>query len=190
MRAEPILEPGEYITEDPVPCYGPVQNTLFKAGLGPFVVLSIVFICYWLPKAFSQFRTNPALNGVPFYRLVGLIYVPLLVLLVLVSVYYLVSIYREKLMLTNRAILRRNVFSTDRIAFADITSVAMQYESFNLNQKGRLTSFILGLLLGVNWQLTIKADENRELTIRNMGKSYALALQTKLNAVRGRPTTP
>ena len=182
--ANSVLEPGEYSVEDPVPRYGPVQNAIFKVALGPLILLATAFLCYWLPKAFSAFTTNPTLSKEPVYRLIGSIYIPLIGLIVLVALYYFVSIYREKIMLTNRAILRRNVFSTDRIPFRDIYAVSAEYESFNLNQKARLTSFILGLLLGVNWQLTIEADDNQVLHIRNMTKHHAFALKAKLDAAR------
>ena len=178
------LEPGEYITEDPVPRYGPAQDSMFKVGLGPLILIATAFLCYWLPPAFSQFTTNPVLNKEPVFRLIGVIYIPLIVVFVLVCLHYFFSIYREKIMLTNRAILRRNVFSTDRIPFRDIYAVSAEYESFNFSRNARVNSFILGVLLGINWQLTIKADENREMTIDNMTKHHAFALKAKLDTAR------
>ena len=177
-----LVEPGEYITEDSVPRYGPAQDSIFKFGLGPLILIATAFLCYWLPQAFSQFTTNPVLSKEPVYRLIGMVCMPLIVVFVLIDLYYFLSIYREKIILTNRAILCRNVFSTDRIPFHDIYAVSAEYESFNVNQKARLTSFILGLLLGVNWQVRVEADENQTIHIRNMTKRHAFALKAKLDA--------
>ena len=179
----------EYIIEDPVPLRGPVQEAVFRFLLGPLIVGVTIFICIWMPKAFSHFTTNPALAEEPVYRAIGYVYIPLIILFVCLCTYYFLSIYREKVMLTSKAILRRNVFSTDRIAFADMLSVEAEYETFNFNQKSRVTSFILGLLLGINWQVHIQATGSRGLTIRNMTQLRAGELKARLDAARGMNTT-
>lgn len=178
------LDADEHIVEDGVKMYGPVPHFALTVIVPVLTALVIGVVCRYAIPAFYRMATNPVTSQIKAYRVLNKLYLPIMGLLVLAMVYYIISLYAEKIVLTNKAVLRRNVFSVERIYFKDITSVSHEGERFNTTISSRQQSYILGLLLGINRLIDIEARDNRRMLLKNMSRRYAAELAAKLEAAR------
>ncbi len=178
------LEPGERIVEEEVALHGTVPRFVFKAVIPLFTALTIALVCRVALPAYHRMVGNKTTGEIPVFRVMSHLFLPIMGGLVLALVYYIVHLYVEKIVLTNKAILRRGVFTVKRIAFADIVTVAGESEQFNTINEDRQRSYLAGALLGINQAIRIEAASGRRMVIKHMTRRHADELEKKLAAAR------
>lgn len=178
------LYPDERVLEDPVKLHGAAATLFFKIIAPAAIILTIVLIARYGLSATAGLQENDTNSQIPVYRAMGKVYPFIMVALLLALVYFLMHLFREKLVLTDKAIIRRGVFSTRRVERADVASVTRERERFNTINANRQASYVVGLLLGVPHIVTITMHDGTDMVIKNVSSAAADRLIENLRPAR------
>jgi hypothetical protein len=173
------LDMNEYIVESHVKNHS-FQARIFFRLIVPLVIVFTGYftVVYVLPNIY-KIKTNDTLNKIPVYKLLYKVYFVFMIIVLLAMIYFFISSFVSKIMLTNKALIKRNVFSIDKIYFNDITRAELSTTIFRFNRNNGILEFFLRLLLNINYTITIKSG-NRELRLTDFTKKYANAILEKI----------
>ncbi len=166
------LDSDEYIIERNVKNYS-IQAQLFFKIVVPLAIILVGYITvvYILPNI-ATIKTNPTLSKIPVYSVLYKVYFGIMIIVLLAMVYFLISSFLSKVILTNKALIKRNVFSIDKIYFTDIRRAALSSAVFRFNRNNGILEFFLRLLLNINYVVTVKSG-NDEMRLTGFTKKYA-----------------
>jgi hypothetical protein len=120
----------------------------------------------------AKVKTNPTLSKIPIYSVLYKVYFVIMIIILLAMVYFLVSSFLTKIILTNKALIKCNVFSVDKIYFTEIRRAELSSTVFRFNRNNGILEFFLRLLLNINYVVTVKTS-NEELRLADFTKKHA-----------------
>lgn len=183
MRSIP-LEPDEYIVEEQVKKSGGVTQFLLRYGLSVFAAVVILRVVYWFAKIYAPMSKDPALVNESSFQNLPYYYLPVFLVFCAVVIWYTYRIGAERVVLTNKAILQVHATFVERLNFKDIIHVKAQPEVRGYTFTRRTGSILIGNLLGTNWQVSIKARPNTDMTVSTITQYFAHELVAKLDLLK------
>ncbi len=175
------LDGDEYVVEAKVKNYS-FQAVIFFKIIFPIAILltGYLIVVYILPNI-AKVKTNPTLKDIPVYRVLYKFYFVFMILVLLAMTYFFISSFLSKVLLTNKALIKRNVFSIDKIYFKDIKRAELSSTVFRFNRNNGILEFFLRLILNINYVVTINGGAD-ELRLPDFTKKYANELLEKIKA--------
>lgn len=170
------LKSGEVITDGDFKKYGTVPVFLFKVLIPAGIIISLFLVLKYALPALATIGTYGATKDIKVYRVMHYAYIPLMILFLAACIYYFASLFIEKIVITNKAIIQKGVFSNHRIALADIRDIALTKGTFNSINEQKQQAWLITNMLGINKRVEIKGKDNTVITVTNLTRANALRL--------------